>query len=210
MINATNDSKPRELVPAGSHAARCYSMILLGTLTEEYMGEKKKMVKVRISWELPEELRVFDESKGEQPMVISKEYTLSMYEMANLRKDLEGWRGQSFTEEEAKVFDITKLLGKPCLLSIIHDANKQGKAYARISSISTLPKSMVCPAQINTNFEFNFAEKFNIDALEAMPEFIRLKIKSSDEYKALITPSEQDLTHDEPKTLNPTNSDLPF
>jgi hypothetical protein len=211
MINATNDSKPRELVPAGNQVARCYSMVHLGTNIEEYMGEKKAMNKVRISWELPEEMRVFDEAKGEQPMSISKEYTLSMFEKANLRKELEGWRGKGFTEEEAKVFDITKLLGKSCLLNIIHKTSKTGNEYAVINSISGLPKGMDCPKQINPTFEFNFQDKFDLKILESLPQFIRDKIKTSFEYKAINNPQDQDLTHDEVMSNNsePEN-DLPF
>jgi hypothetical protein len=33
--------------------------------------------KIRFSFELPTELRVFSEEKGEQPIAIHKEYTLS-------------------------------------------------------------------------------------------------------------------------------------
>ena len=198
MINAINDSKPRELVPAGSHVARCYSMMHIGTNEEEYMGQKKKLNKVRITWELPNELRVFEESKGEQPMVISKEYTLSMYEKANLRKELEGWRGKGFTENEAKSFDITKLLGVACMLSIIHKVSEgTKKEYAIIGGISGLPKGLICPAQINSNFEFNFQNKFDLKVLESMPDFIKNKIKTSDEFKAITNPGEQDLTHNE-------------
>jgi hypothetical protein len=211
VINATNDSKPRELVPAGNQVARCYSMVHLGTNIEEYMGEKKAMNKVRISWELPEEMRVFDEAKGEQPMSISKEYTLSMFEKANLRKELEGWRGKGFTEEEAKVFDITKLLGKSCLLNIIHKTSKSGNEYAVINSISSLPKGMTCPKQINPTFEFNFQDKFDLKVLESLPQFMKDKIKTSVEFKAINNPEDQDLTHDDGYTPDAEPADdLPF
>ena len=75
-ITAKNESKPRELIPAGNYIARCYQMLQIGTVEEEYKGEKKMQEKVRISWELPTELKVFKEENGEQPLVISKEYTL--------------------------------------------------------------------------------------------------------------------------------------
>lgn len=217
MINATNDSKPRELVPSGTHLARCFSMVQIGTILEETKFGKKKQSKVRITWELPLEKRVFDPEKGEQPMVISKEYTLSMYEKANLRKELEGWRGLAFKEEEAKSFDITKLLGVPCMLSIIHDTQESsGKKFAKINSVSGLPKGTTCPDQINPNFEFNFQDKFDLSVLESMPDFIKNKIKISDEYKAITNPQEQDLTHEEAFSNNPNNNDydptndLPF
>ena len=57
-----------------------------------------------------------------------------MSEKANLRKDLEGWRGKSFTESELEGFDLEKLIGSNCMLNIVY--NKKGKA--KISGISKL------------------------------------------------------------------------
>ena len=211
MINATNESKKRELIPAGNYIARCYSMVHVGTVKEEVLGEMKVQNKCRITWELPTELRVFDEAKGEQPLVISKEYTLSMHEKSNLRKDLESWRGKQFTEEQAKSFDITKLLGVACMLNIIHKVTKSGSDYATISNISSIPKGFVCPEQVNKNYEWNFEDAWDEIALNAMPDFIKDKIKSSAEYKA-IKSEIIDVTHDEPATDNEpeNNNDLPF
>ena len=52
-INATNDSKPRELLRHGNYVARCYQMIEIGTVEEEYMGQMKTQKKVRVGWEFP-------------------------------------------------------------------------------------------------------------------------------------------------------------
>jgi hypothetical protein len=205
-INATTSGTKRELIPAGNYVARCYSMIHIGTVVEEILGEKKTQNKCRITWELPTELRVFNAENGEQPMVISKEYTLSMHEKANLRRDLESWRGKAFTDEQAAKFDITKLLGVPCMLNIIHKVTKQGNDFATISNISSLPRGLNCPEQVNPNYEWNFEEKFDETALEAFPEFIKDKIKSSAEYRNMKTPI-VDMSTDEG---NGTDDDLPF
>lgn len=210
MINATNSgNKSRELIPSGNYIARCYSMIHIGTVEEEIMGEKKLQNKVRITWELPNELRVFNEEKGEQPMVISKEYTLSMHEKANLRRDLESWRGKAFTEDQARAFDITKLLGVPCMLNIIHRMTKSNIEYAAISNISALPKGFQCPEQINETFEWNFEDKFDEDDLERFPDFIKEKIKRSVEYKAIVTKM-LDLTDGNEPEEKDNDTDLPF
>lgn len=208
MINAINNGTKRELIPGGNYVARCYSMIHIGTITEEIRGQKKDINKVRITWELPTELRVFDESKGKQPMVISKEYTLSMFEMANLRKDLESWRGRSFTDNEAKSFDISKLLGVPCMINIIHTVSKKGVEYATISSISTMPKGLECPKQVNPTFEWNFEDKWDEIALDEFPDFIKDKIKSSAEYRAMKS-EVIDMTDKAEEDVAVTN-DLPF
>ena len=112
-ILATTTATQRELIPAGNYLARCYQMIEIGTVREIILGEEKVLKKVRIGWELPTEKRVFNEEKGEQPFVISKEFTLSMHEKSSLRGMLKSWRGKDFTEDEAKAFDITNLIGKP-------------------------------------------------------------------------------------------------
>ena len=53
-IKAKQKESTREKVPAGTHIARCYSMIHIGTTTWEYLGETKETDKVRISFEIPE------------------------------------------------------------------------------------------------------------------------------------------------------------
>ncbi len=183
-----SNSKKFEIIPAGSYPARCYSMIEMGTNEETYQGVSKMVNKVRITWELPTETMVFKEERGPEPRVISKEFTLSMHEKANLRAFLENWRGKSFTEKEAEAFDVTNLLGVPCLLSITHKAATNGNTYANISSVSLLPKGMECPEMINERQELSF-DDFNQELFDQLPDFIKEKISMSDEYKTL-KPSE--------------------
>ena len=60
-INATsNGNTQRELIPSGNYIAWCYKMIEIGTVEEVINGDKKIVHKVRIGWELPTELKVFD------------------------------------------------------------------------------------------------------------------------------------------------------
>jgi hypothetical protein len=190
MIKATNKGGSNyEPIAAGTYAARCYQMIHIGTAEENILGQVKKLNKVRITWELPTETKVFKEENGEQPHVISKEFTLSMNEKATLRKFLEGWRGKAFTEKEAESFDITVLLGKPCMLSIIHKQAKNGNTYAEISSVSSVPKGMNVPEQINPSKELNY-DKFDWELFETLPDFIKDKMKQTDEFKFMMQPHE--------------------
>ena len=57
-----------------------------------------------------------------RPFAVSKTYTASLFEAAALRKDLESWRGKSFTEEELGGFDISKLLGCTARIEVGHTA----------------------------------------------------------------------------------------
>ncbi|MBK7381686.1 MAG: hypothetical protein IPJ03_22360 [Ignavibacteriales bacterium] len=211
MINASSSASDYKPIDSGAYVARCYSMVHIGTIEQEFQGEKKEVNKVRISWELPTEMKVFKEGEEAKPLAIGKEFTLSLHEKANLRKFLESWRGKGFTEDEAKKFDITKLLGVPCMLSVIHKTSKQGKLYAEISSISTLPKGMACPEQINKNFEFTL-EQFDNEKFDSLPDWLKDKIKTSKEYRAMNDPTLNDSAPDDTDdTINPeAGSDLPF
>lgn len=185
-IIATNSSNSinYEPLPAGSYPARCFSMILIGTITEEYQGQMKTQTKVRIAWETPTELKVFKEENGEQPYALYKEFTLSMHEKGNLRKFLEAWRGKNFTEEEAKAFDITALLGKPCLLSVKHREAKDGKIYADIAGVNLLPKGLACPEQINPTQVLTF-DDWDENLYQSLSEKTRERIASSKEYQEM-------------------------
>ena len=189
---------------AGAYAARCYSMIQIGTVKETYKGEEKLQHKVRLTFEFPTEKKVFKEENGEQPYVISKEFTLSMHEKATLRKFLESWRGKNFSEEEAKRFDITVLLGKQCLINVVHHTNEKGDTYAQIASVSPIPKGMTCPEQINPSVVLSY-DNFDESVFEALPDFLKEKIRSSKEYRAIANPQEVQ-TH----VVAADTDDLPF
>ena len=210
-IIANKTGVSREPIPQGNYVARCYQMIEIGTVKEEFQGQAKELPKVRIGWELPTEMKVFDESKGEQPLVISAEYTVSMADKSNLRKILQSWRGKAFTEDEAKAFDITKLLGVPCLLNVIHNTSKDGsKVYANIASATPLPKGMECPPQINPTFVLSY-DNFDVAKYESLPDFIKDKMKVTPEYGLIMT----DIAHHEANGDNSVSSsdgvdDLPF
>ncbi len=209
-INATNNGVKRELIPANNYIARCYQMIHIGTLSEVIQGKPTVVNKVRIGWELPTELKVFKEENGEQPLVISKEFNLSMNEKSNLRKALASWRGKDFTEDEAKCFDVSKLIGVPCMLNIIHKPSKSDptKIYEEIGSISPMPKGVPCPEQINKTFQLDY-DNFNQDMFNSLPDFIREKMKMSLEFTAMLHP---DKTHFEEDSSDDGDhsDDLPF
>ena len=173
-------------VNPGTYAARCYSMLEIGTITQEYLGEPKRRHEVMLTWELPTELEVFHEDKGAEPYVVSKTYTLSMHEKATLRRDLESWRGKGFTEKEAEAFDITVLMGKPCMLSIIHKPGKvdPSKTYVEIASISSLPKGLICDEQINPTRLLSF-DNWDAEIYEGLSDYLKEKIASSEEYKTM-------------------------
>lgn len=170
--------------PAGNHVARCIGLIDLGTQEETYQGKPKRQRKILIKWETPLETKVFKEENGEQPYIISKEYTMSLADKSNLKKDLESWRGRAFTEQELAGFDLKNVLGVPCLVNVIHNDN----GYAKITNVSPLPKGTTCPEAINVPFQYFSLDEFDKVAFDSLSEFWKKKIESSPEYKSLGSP----------------------
>lgn len=193
-------------VEPGMYPARCYSMIEIGTIETEFNGEKKKAHKVAITWELPTETAIFRDEKGPEPFVVSKRYTLSMHEKSTLRKDLESWRGKGYTEEEAKRFDITKLLGQPCNLNVIHVPGKEaGKTYVQVASISPLMKGQVCPDQANPTKVLSY-DSFEWEVFDGLSDYMKDLIRTSEEFIKMQEPEKTEVQSGNDEEL----SDLPF
>ena len=211
IVAKSGGSTQRELIPSGTHVARCISMVHVGTVQWEYQGEVKHSNKVRLTWELPNETKVFKEENVEQPFTIDKEYTLSMHEKSNMRKDLESWRGKAFTEGECENFDITNLLGAVCQVSIVHKKATNGNVYNNVGSVVTLMKGVECPAQVNPSFEFNYDDKFDLTWLREQPDFIKDMIQSTPEYKGRIKELEaaEGLKQMDAELSSVVHSDLP-
>jgi hypothetical protein len=197
------------LPPSGNHIARCYKMIEVGTRDYEYLGEPKTKYSLWVFFELPHEMRVFDKELGEQPMSISIEYNLVYHEKAKLFQHINSWRGKILTPQELDNFEIDKLLGVPCSLSIAHNkSDKNGKTYANIQTVSGLPKGTLCPDQINKNLTWDYNENFNMDVFNSFHQFFQDMIKNTPEWTEKmgdikVTISDDDTNNEEP-------NDLPF
>jgi len=179
-----------EQCPAGSFAARCYQIIDLGHQTFEWKGEAKVAPKVRITWELNEMM-----SDG-RPFSISREYTASIGDKANLRKDLEAWRGRPFSAEELRNFSLENVLGAPCLLGIVHKPSKDNsKVYANVGSIMALPKGMACPELVNPAVKFDIGT-FDQKVFDGLSSYVQKKILMSKELEENGIP--QASSQDEP------------
>jgi hypothetical protein len=172
-----------ELPPAGTHSAVCYRVIDLGTQDSSYKGQPKRQHKVMISWELPDE-----KMKDGRPFTISQRYTWSMSEKAALRRDLESWRGKPFTDADFGEggFDIRKLLGVGCLLTIVH-TEKGDKKYANIKSVSGLMKGMAPPVMSNPAMFLGLTEDhWQPDVFYKLSDNLQATIKASPEYAAIV------------------------
>ena len=180
IIATTSSSAKFVGVSTGVHKARCVRMIDLGTQRSEYQGEVSWKRQILVSWEVPSEL-----SNSGEPLLISKFYTLSLHEKSNLGKDLTAWRGRAFTELEKQQFDITALLGVPCMLNIVEGRNGNTK----VGSVMPLPKNDTLEPQFHENLQFSIDdfENGSNEAFMALSEGIRNIILRSKELENINT-----------------------
>lgn len=186
--------------PIGTHVARCVKLIDLGTQHGEYKGEPTRRNQVLVTWELPKEIIEIDNK--EVPQTTSKFYTNSLGEKANLRRDLEGWRGRAFSDAELDRFDLENVLGKPCLLSIVGADNGKTK----VAGVSGLPKGMECPEQVNETFSF-WLEDFDQAKFDSISDGIKKIIQKSEEWPSIMAGDAPETTRSAPEY---NDDDVPF
>lgn len=145
--DTTGEKFPQLPLPeAGTTQAVCCAVWDLGLQLSSFKnedGSDKHQHKIMIAWEVVEKINAPESEYHGKPYMLKKTYTLSLGEKANLRKDLESWRGIPFNDAELKNgFDIEKLYGVNCFLGIKHEPDRKDdtKIYANVTAILPLPK----------------------------------------------------------------------
>ena len=140
VAKASNESKfPKLPLPeTGTVQGVCCGVWDIGLQKSNYKGVEKIKHQIVVAWEIDQLIDVPESEYNGKPYMLSKTYTLSLYENSNLRKDLESWRGKQFSEQEVNSgFDVSTLYGINCMLGIVHkvDERDASKVYANMSSI---------------------------------------------------------------------------
>ena len=192
VTGSNSDRKQFQLAPAGTHLARLYRIIDLGTQMREFEGKVSMTRKAKFFFELHGE-----DAEGKplattdgKPLIQSREYTVSLNEKANLRRDLEAWRGKAFSDEELKGFSLKNILGHFCMVNISHRP-KGDITYADLKGISAVPsiyKKQGLPDGVNATMLFDL-NHFDSGMFESLSENIKDTIRKSPEYRALEQPT---------------------
>jgi hypothetical protein len=207
---ATENGGSYQLPPEGNHLGRCVQVIDLGTQNDTYNGKPKKLHKVRLGWELPEERAVFNEERGEEPFLVSKEYTLALGERANLRHDLESWRARRFSESELEAFDVSKFLEATCMVNVIHRISAKKRKYAHVNGVTPLPKGIKdVPKQVLPSLKYMIEDGAG-GVFPDLPEFIRNKIMASVEWQQAKSALNENNGHEEIEEPKSDDEEIPY
>ena len=182
IVSAPEGGSKWPLLEAGTYPAVCIGIIDIGEHDNPMYATSAR--KVIIMWEMPGETMEIDGK--EESRVMSETYTASLGDKANLRKMLDGWRGRPFSPEELKGFDLRSILGVPCLLGTVvkEKANGQGQ-FAKISTVSKLPKGFQVPQPRNVPSSFDLDAPTALQDMEALPKWVQDRIKESITYQSM-------------------------
>lgn len=200
MVQATKSGnfKAVPLPEAQTAVARCYSLIEIGTIPAFFnnkpQGLKKKLY---VTWEFPNLKAVFNEEKGEEPFVIGMEMTSSTNDQSALYKLIGEWRNRLLTPEEQESFDINIMVGKPAMISFVHNRKKNfinaqiteitnENTAMKFNGIMQKPKEIVCPPMLNPQMIWDWAvdgNPFNAEKFMKIPRWLRDKMSLSEEFK---------------------------
>ena len=224
-----------EKLAVGTYHGTCFRMVDLGTQDTEYNGEKSKKKLIRLDFEITESL----EPEGNEvnmedgrPFGISRTYTASLFESANLRKELESWRGRSFTEKELEGFETDQLLG--CTARIEVGLTQKTPQFAggnpKILKLMRPDGGVEKVATINPQVAFDmsiYCDEFNgnsssdtkamCDVFEEFTPWMQADIEESYEYRAAVEKGDRMPAAEEPSesladlaTDTGTEEDIPF
>jgi hypothetical protein len=194
-----------ELPHAGTFPAVCTRIIDLGTQQTTYLGQPKTQYKIMLSWELADDEAKMSDGRR---FMVSQRYTWSMSEKATLRKHLEAWRGVPFSDSDfgENGFNLKNVLGKACLIQIVHAANGD-KTYANIAALMKLPKGMPVPtAEADLIYLWLASGLFDREVFAKLSDGMQDVIRKSPEYAQLNSHQPEHIADER----GGMNDDIPF
>lgn len=164
-----------ERVADGTYMARISSVIELGVQpmtdyqTKEPTAPKPRLL---ITWELPTETMSIEHNDGtveELPRLISKEYTASAHEKANLTKLIASLK--------PGIKSLTELLDLTCMLSV----GSTSTGNAKVANVVPSMKGMPVPELSREAYSFDF-DAPDEETFLLMPPWIRTKLIDAENY----------------------------
>lgn len=202
--DSTGGQKSYEIMDGGVYPGRCIRVVEVGTQTKTFNNEPKEIIELVITWETNELM------EDGRPFIVSWKGTNSLNNKAKLYKLLSDWRGKPFTPDEAKAFQVSNILDKPCLLNVVQEEWKDRDGNIRVSnhvaSVMPLPKGMNCNERHNDLLDFGCPQDIPLLWNKLYPSEKKL-LRKSKEYKNLYGEAENPPTIADESQAPPADKD---
>ena len=191
---------------AGTYPCVCIGIVDLGEQHNTMWNKYED--RVLLLMEFPDETVDVD---GEQkPRWLSREFSASMHDKANLAQFIAQWRGVALTEEEKKEgFDLRKMLGEPGLASVSLEDGKDGKQYNRLNGMMGIPKRMLPPVAVSELLWFDM-DQWDDEMLRKLPGWVQDRVKKSTQYQKEHAPAQTIQAADQPMLTGNGSAVIPF
>ena len=167
----TKSFAPKPPPPAGSHAARLVWLVDLGTQEDTWQGETKIRRKIHLTFELVNELM-----EDGRPFVVGRSISMSFNEKSTLRAIAETLLGSKLPKD----FDLSTIIGKPCLAQVVHYEKKDGTTGGKLGTIIAAPKGFPVKNAANECLVYNIHEP-DANTFQKLPKWIQEDIGKAKE-----------------------------
>jgi len=173
-------------VPPGTHLARLYRIVDLGRQESSFNGTSKIVSKAMFFFEVhgdDDEGNPLVTTKNE-PLSISKTYTLSTNENSGLGKDIISWFAPEYLNK--KNYEVSQTIGLWCMISVKPITMKDGKELTVIDKITATPtgyKKRGFPQPYAELKTFNISEP-DMALFETFSDYLKVKIQASKDWQS--------------------------
>lgn len=173
----------------GQHAFRLRGVIDMGTIKDPKFGTRKHEIK--LLFELVDTSANFGEGKENLPFELSKKFTFSLSEKANMLKFFNQWRGKKMKEEDIQKFDLVPYVtsqwpgycivehidkkegdGKMAVINNVMPAGKEGKEFPKLRNPSIL--FLIDDKSTHDSFKLFSHRKYDLQRLQQAEEFKKI------------------------------------
>ena len=169
-----------KLCPAGNHRARVVSLIDMGVHNNFFDSTKPPKPKVSVTYELLDEFMDDEETK---PFWVSETFALS-HPKADLGTSTK--RMKAIDPANELNFDISKIVGLPCTVTVVHEPKKDNPSESRIKISNVTPamkmKGMTMPELVNAPRLFLLATP-DLEVFNGLPDWMKEDIKKNNNYQ---------------------------
>lgn len=170
---------------AGSYLGVCIGVVGLGEQETRWNGKTRYAEKIKFVFEIPEE--TIQQDGEERPRQLSTELSMAKKESSKIRQFLSGWLGRVLSDDEYMNMEFFELIGRNAILNVVRSEDNQ---YANIASASPLLKGQKPVQTVSKTLKFD-ANDWNDEEFEALPEYLKERIKKSTQYKNAHLPDQE-------------------
>lgn len=188
-LPTTGGKKRDVLQEAGAYPARLVGLVLMGKQKERaFKGEEAKppRLHLRMTYELVDEFLKDEDGNDlkDKPRWITEEIAFLSLKQEKAKSTKVYY---ALDPDESQGGDFSKLIGKPCMLTIVLEKDKRpgnDNVYEKIASVSSLrPKEAEkLPPLVNDPLVFDFYDP-DLEVWEKLPEWLQDKIKESVDFE---------------------------